>query len=210
VLAELLFHETGDNQPAFQRNQIHLTGRRDVTACESGGRAESISTARIPRRSDDASQSASPYLEICITDTGIGISADDQQRLSQAFVQLEDSMSRRFECTGLGLALCWEMVKLHDGRIWLTSKKGHGSSFYVALPAVTGLRAARGSDILSWSQLLQRLDAVENIKQRNQVPFALLCLLLPEGAGFLHVTSIVKRVVRSHELIAYGEQPRQA
>ncbi|WP_038250078.1 hypothetical protein [Ghiorsea bivora] len=56
---------------------------------------------------------------------------------------------------------------------------------------------------------LPRWYAIENMKQRNHVPFALLCLRLPEGADFLHVTSIITRMARSHELITYGGQAQE-
>ncbi len=74
-------------------------------------------------------------VEITVTDTGIGITAEDIAKLFQPFTQLDPGLAREYHGTGLGLALTKQLVELHDGRIWATSEgKGHGSSFIVCLP----------------------------------------------------------------------------
>ena len=73
--------------------------------------------------------------EFAVTDTGIGIRPEDQDRIFQEFEQVEMSAERRFEGTGLGLALAKKLVELHDGRIWVESTVGKGSTFAFTLPS---------------------------------------------------------------------------
>jgi len=74
-----------------------------------------------------------PFIEIAVTDTGIGIEAQDIHRLFQPFVQVESTLSRRFEGTGLGLALVRKLAELHGGAVAVTSTPGKGSTFTVWL-----------------------------------------------------------------------------
>lgn len=74
------------------------------------------------------------YLELSVTDTGIGIDADDLNRLFQPFVQLDSGLSRKYEGTGLGLSLVKQLVELHGGVLSVKSKLGYGSEFTVWLP----------------------------------------------------------------------------
>jgi signal transduction histidine kinase len=74
------------------------------------------------------------FLEICVADTGIGIDSSDLPRLFQPFVQLDSSLSRRYDGTGLGLALVKQLVELHGGALAVDSRVGVGSEFIVWLP----------------------------------------------------------------------------
>ena len=76
-------------------------------------------------------------VEISVADTGIGISPDDLSRLFREFEQLEPSYTKRYQGSGLGLALCQRLVELHGGRIWASSEgEGRGSTFTFTIPAV--------------------------------------------------------------------------
>lgn len=74
------------------------------------------------------------FIEISVTDTGIGISKEDQQRLFQPFQQVGSYLIKKEEGTGLGLSLCKRFVELHGGRIWVESDTGKGSRFSFTIP----------------------------------------------------------------------------
>jgi two-component system sensor histidine kinase BarA len=74
-------------------------------------------------------------LELKISDSGIGISREDQRKLFAAFSQVDDALSRSYQGTGLGLVICQELVKMMHGELSLQSATGMGSTFTVTIRA---------------------------------------------------------------------------
>jgi signal transduction histidine kinase/ActR/RegA family two-component response regulator len=74
-------------------------------------------------------------LQIEVSDSGIGISEEQQARLFSSFEQADSGTSRKYGGTGLGLAISKSIVEMMDGRIWIESEPGKGSTFFFTIKA---------------------------------------------------------------------------
>lgn len=74
------------------------------------------------------------YLVVSVSDTGIGIAPADQMRLFEKFYRIKRRDTIRIKGTGLGLAIVKSIAERHNGKAWVESKLGKGSTFHLALP----------------------------------------------------------------------------
>lgn len=100
-------------------------------------------------------------LLIRVTDTGIGIPADKQADIFEAFKQVDSGVTRQFGGTGLGLAICRQLARALGGDVRVDSAPGEGSSFTVSLPleraeasAAESAAPAEGDGVLAAARLL--------------------------------------------------------
>ncbi len=87
-----------------------------------------------------------------VSDTGLGIAAEDISRLFTEFQQLNSGTDRQHGGAGLGLAISRRFVELHNGRIWVESQPGQGSTFYFALPLRSQQLAASATPT-DWTEI---------------------------------------------------------
>lgn len=92
-----------------------------------------VSLPPLPDSPSFADSFTSSHLRFTVTDTGIGIPPEQMENLFKPFVQIDSALNRRYEGTGLGLALVKRIVELHQGRLEVVSEVGVGSCFTVEL-----------------------------------------------------------------------------
>ncbi|HET7339600.1 MAG TPA: ATP-binding protein, partial [Candidatus Dormibacteraeota bacterium] len=76
------------------------------------------------------------YALISVTDTGLGIPADEIAHVFERFRRVRSGAAQSIPGTGLGLTIVKQIVEMHGGKIWVESAVGHGSSFHFTIPLV--------------------------------------------------------------------------
>lgn len=84
-----------------------------------------------------------------VSDTGIGIPAHKLDTIFEEFRQADEGSDRSYQGTGLGLSICKRLIEMHNGRIWVESKVGVGSTFFFSLPLVCDISAPAQAEPVS-------------------------------------------------------------
>jgi signal transduction histidine kinase len=74
-------------------------------------------------------------VQISVSDNGIGIPFEQQKTIFDPFKQVSSSISRTHSGTGLGLAIVKKLVEMHNGKVWIESEVGNGSTFTFTIPS---------------------------------------------------------------------------
>jgi signal transduction histidine kinase len=121
----------------------------------------------------------SKWMRVWVSDTGLGIKHKDLARIFDPFEQVEGSASRKYQGTGLGLALTRRMVELHGGAIWAESDGiGKGSTFRFAIPVRIDLGV--DNDCLNTSQAGTDSYVVCSLGKRDPAAVNAVCQVVPD------------------------------
>jgi len=144
-------------------------------------------------------------VHIAVTDTGVGIPRDKHQLIFDAFSQADGSTTRRFGGTGLGLSICARLIELMNGRIWLDSEPGVGSSFHVALEFEIDEPATMPTDApaLPRGPVLVVDDNTVNrrILEQQLTRWQMACTVVEDGQAALRVLTEAADAGRPYALV---------
>ncbi|MBI5408571.1 MAG: GAF domain-containing protein [Nitrospirae bacterium] len=194
---------------------VRVAARR-VLSSELGVKSEEKIYSELKAQN---SKLTAEFVEISVSDTGIGVLPEDQRKLFKPFQQLDTVLTKKHKGTGLGLSLCKKLVELHGGRIRVESEPGKGSRFTFVIPRVVRPDAAEpetaalSKDIidsetrlLMWERLLKHIKRIISFYKRKGGNFGLLRLRLEPNRPEDHISfaETLKQTIRKHEIIGHG------
>ena len=148
-------------------------------------------------------------IQISVTDTGIGISPEQQARLFKSFQQAEDGISRKFGGTGLGLAICKNIVEMMNGKIWIESEIGAGSKFAFTVQLKCSAGEQRKSD--NWGDIrILAVDGDPYVLSHFEVIAKSFNISCDVADSYESVLSLLKQNIKYHvcfvnEKIQFGD-----
>ncbi len=101
---------------------------------------------------EDIEKLEGDYVQVCVSDQGIGIEHENLKQVFDKFQQIENSLSRKVGGSGLGLAIAKQLIESHNGAIWCDSIVNKGSNFYFVIPVMSD----KTKFLLTKKQLMQK------------------------------------------------------
>ncbi len=101
---------------------------------EPGGKV--TVSSRLVKEKNELTGEEVMAVHVAVKDTGVGIPPEEQQKVFNKYEQTEAGKDASLKGTGLGLAISKEIISLHNGRVWVESEPGKGSTFYFSLPII--------------------------------------------------------------------------
>lgn len=159
------------------------------------------------------------FVHIKVTDTGIGITAEQQEKLFSTFTQADNSTSRKYGGTGLGLVICRNLIELMKGKINLSSEYGKGSCFEFSLylPVAENQKNANNQRSINESDKISNYESekllnktvllVEDIKINRLIAENMLSqagLIIDSAVNGLEAVKMAKE--KSYDLIVMDIQ----
>jgi len=129
-------------------------------------------------------EAKSAGLILKVVDTGIGIAADDLERLAKPFEQIDSQNSKQHEGTGLGLALSKSLVELHGGNFKIESQLGVGTTVIFTLPNVPIISAARKEETSVTNEINELAQNIADVLQIQALADEQSKKSTPSKAGF--------------------------
>ena len=124
----ILREEMQEELPPIAADERRLTQHVLVNLVKNAIKFTPAGEVRVGARAEENS------VQFWVTDTGIGIAEEEQERIFDNFYQVDGSSTRQAEGVGLGLAIARKFVEMHKGRLWVESVVGEGSTFRFTVP----------------------------------------------------------------------------
>jgi PAS domain S-box-containing protein len=142
---------------------------------------------RAEGRVDVSLKLTTDFVEVSVTDTGIGIPEKEQDRIFNRFYQVDSSSTRKYGGTGIGLAIVQDIVRLHGSNITVSSKEGEGTTFRFTLPLSPSQRRAETDPALPHLPLPTETHLlVELLTQDRALSNQVRGMLVSEGMDVIH------------------------
>lgn len=178
AMEELIRHAADILQP--QAEQRHVTVTLDLQALYVYGNA-SLLAELVMNLLDNAvkynrehgtihveMKAAESHLVLIVSDTGIGIPKEKQNRVFERFYRADESRNKMINGTGLGLAICKHIVAQHHGTVSIQSVEGEGTSVVVTLPRMTETEVS--NEKTTSETAIQEAAMAEAVKQSESLP----------------------------------------